>query len=130
LFVLFHLYPLATREQRWRYILDESSSINELQISKFSGWFSICCLFEATKQIQLPLIALSKHATRVGVKPRSCDYDHGRRKNGTLTRAGVPELERPESHDLVGAGAILFFLQEPEHFKKLERSRSWSLELA
>jgi len=23
------------------------------------------------------------------------------------------------------AGAILFFLQEPEHFKKLEWSRSW-----
>jgi len=25
-----------------------------------------------------------------------------------------------------GAGAILFFLQEPEHFKKLEWSQSWS----
>jgi len=25
-----------------------------------------------------------------------------------------------------GAGAILFFLQEPEHFKKLKWSRSWS----
>jgi len=31
-------------------------------------------------------------------------------------RAGEPD--RPEPHDL--AGAILFFLQEPEHFKKLE----------
>jgi len=31
---------------------------------------------------------------------------------------------RPEPHDL--AGAILFFLQEPEHFKKLEWCRSWS----
>jgi len=32
-----------------------------------------------------------------------------------------PELERPEPHDLVGAGAgaILFFLQKPEHFKKI-----------
>jgi len=36
-------------------------------------------------------------------------------------RAGEPE--RPEPHDL--AGAILFFLQEPEHFQKLEWSRSW-----
>jgi len=38
------------------------------------------------------------------------------------TRAGGPETVRPEPHDLVGAGvrAILFFLQEPEHFKKLE----------
>jgi len=39
------------------------------------------------------------------------------------------ESERPEPHDLVGAGAeagaILFFLQEPEHFKKLEWSRRW-----
>jgi len=44
------------------------------------------------------------------------------------TRAGEPEseLERPEPHDLAGAGAISFFLQEPEHFKKLEWSRSWS----
>jgi len=25
------------------------------------------------------------------------------------TRAGEPESERPEPHDLVGAGAILFF---------------------
>jgi len=45
-----------------------------------------------------------------------------------LTRAGEPE--RPEPHDLVGAGAILFFLPEPErelvHFKKSEWSRSWS----
>jgi len=42
-------------------------------------------------------------------------------------RAGEPESEseRPEPHDL--AGAIIFFLQEPEHFKKLERNRSWSL---
>jgi len=42
-----------------------------------------------------------------------------------LGRTGEPE--RPEKHDLVGAGAgvILFFLQEPEHFKKLEWSRSW-----
>jgi len=35
-------------------------------------------------------------------------------------RAGEPESERPEPHDLArvvaGAGAILFFLQEPEHF--------------
>jgi len=37
------------------------------------------------------------------------------------TRAGEPE--RPEPHDL--AGAILFFLQEPGHFKKLEWSRNW-----
>jgi len=36
------------------------------------------------------------------------------------TRAG-----EPERHDLIGAGAILFILQEPEHFKKLEWSRSW-----
>jgi len=41
-----------------------------------------------------------------------------------LIRAGEPESEpkRPEPHDL--AGAILFFVQEPErepeHFKKLE----------
>jgi len=49
-----------------------------------------------------------------------------------LSRAGEPE--RPEPHDLAGDGAgaraILFFLQEserePEHFKKLEWSRSWS----
>jgi len=45
-----------------------------------------------------------------------------------LIRAGEPE--RLEPHDLVGAGAgagaILFFLQEPEHFKNLEWSRSWS----
>jgi len=35
--------------------------------------------------------------------------------------------EKPESepHGLVGAEAISFFLQEPEHFKKLEWSRSW-----
>jgi len=38
-------------------------------------------------------------------------------------RAGEPDL--PEPHDLVGPEAILFFLQELEHFKKLERSRSW-----
>jgi len=46
----------------------------------------------------------------------------------------MPESERSEPHDLVGAragaGAILFFLQEPErepdYFKKLEWSRSWS----
>jgi len=30
---------------------------------------------------------------------------------------------KSEPHNL--AGAILFFLQEPEHFKKLEWSRSW-----
>jgi len=40
-----------------------------------------------------------------------------------------PKSERPEPNDLVGAGAILFFLLEPEqepgHFKKLEWSRSW-----
>jgi len=42
------------------------------------------------------------------------------------TRAEEPESERPEPHDLVwaGAGAILFFLQEPEreleHFQNLE----------
>jgi len=45
-------------------------------------------------------------------------------------RAGEPEPERPEPHDLPGAGAILLFLQEPEHFKKLKwsrsRSRSWN----
>jgi len=44
------------------------------------------------------------------------------------TRAGELEPERPEQHDL--AGAILFFLQkpewEPEQFKKLELSHSWS----
>jgi len=36
-----------------------------------------------------------------------------------LGRAGEPESERTEPHDLAGAGAgaILFFLQEPEHFK-------------
>jgi len=38
-----------------------------------------------------------------------------------LNRAGKPE--HPEPHDL--AGAILFFLQELEHFKKLEWSQSW-----
>jgi len=51
-----------------------------------------------------------------------------------INRAGEPEseMERPEPHDLAGAGvgAILFFLQkperEPEHFKKLEWSRCWS----
>jgi len=45
-----------------------------------------------------------------------------------LSRAGEPksEPERQELHDLAGAGAILFFLQEPEHLKKLEWSRSWS----
>jgi len=37
-----------------------------------------------------------------------------------LRRAGEPESERPEPHDVDGAGAISFFLQEPEHFKKLE----------
>jgi len=43
-------------------------------------------------------------------------------------RAWEPESERPETHDLVadGAGNILFFLQEPEHFKKLEWSRNWN----
>jgi len=39
--------------------------------------------------------------------------------------AGKSEPERPEQHDLAGAGAFLFFLQEPEHFRKLEWSRSW-----
>jgi len=49
--------------------------------------------------------------------------------NTVSIRAGEPE--RPEPHDLAGAGAgaILFFLQEPEreaeNFKKLEWSRSW-----
>jgi len=49
-----------------------------------------------------------------------------------MTRTGEPESERPEPHDLARAraGAILFFLQEPEleseHFKKLEWSRSQS----
>jgi len=42
----------------------------------------------------------------------------------------LQEPERPEPHDLAraGAGAILFFFQDPEreHFKKLEWSRSWS----
>jgi len=50
-----------------------------------------------------------------------------------LSRAGEPEpeSERPEPHDLVGVGsgaeALLFFLQKPKHFKKLEwsRNRSW-----
>jgi len=39
-------------------------------------------------------------------------------------RAGEPK--RPEPHDLAGAGtgAILFFLLEPERFKKLEWSGS------
>jgi len=37
---------------------------------------------------------------------------------GGGTRAGDPESERPKPHDF--SGAILFFLQEPEHFKKLE----------
>jgi len=46
------------------------------------------------------------------------------------TMAGEPESERehPEPHDLfgaeAGAGAIFFFFQELEHFKKLEWSRS------
>jgi len=44
--------------------------------------------------------------------------------NSVITRAGEPE--RPEPHDLVGAGAILFFLQESEHFIKLEWCQSWS----
>jgi len=34
-----------------------------------------------------------------------------------------PGLERPESHDL--AGAILFVLQDPVHFKKLKWRQSW-----
>jgi len=48
-------------------------------------------------------------------------------KQHIVTSAGEPESEpeRPEPHDLIGAGIILFFLQEPEHFKKLEWSRSW-----
>jgi len=52
------------------------------------------------------------------------------KKGRESRRAGDPE--RPKPQDLVGAGAgaILFFLQkpewEPEHFKKLEGSRSWS----
>jgi len=37
-------------------------------------------------------------------------------------RTGEPDPNA--RHDLFGA--ILFFLQEPEHFKKLEWSRSWS----
>jgi len=47
-------------------------------------------------------------------------------------RAGEPEPERPEPHDLAGTegGTILFFLQEPErepeHFKKIKWRRSWS----
>jgi len=50
-----------------------------------------------------------------------------KRSNGigfAWARAGEPEI--PEPYDLAGTGAILFFLQEPEHFKRLEWSRGWS----
>jgi len=40
-----------------------------------------------------------------------------------FSSAGEPE--HPGPHDLVGDGAILFFLQEQERFKNLEWSRSW-----
>jgi len=35
--------------------------------------------------------------------------------NVVSSRGGEPESERPEPHDL--AGAILLFLQDPDHFK-------------
>jgi len=43
------------------------------------------------------------------------------------TKTREPKPERLEPLDLAGVGAeaILFFLQEPEHFKKLEWSRNW-----
>jgi len=44
-----------------------------------------------------------------------------------VTRAG-----EPEPHDLAGTGAetILFFLQEPEHFKKIGMEPEMESELA
>jgi len=54
------------------------------------------------------------------------------KKRVVLTMAGEPESEpeRPEPHNLAGAGAeagaSLFFFLEPEHFKILEWSQSWS----
>jgi len=49
-------------------------------------------------------------------------YSPGCRSWGRINTlcSKVGEPKRPELHDLVGAGTILFFLQEPEHFKKLE----------